>query len=193
MSVQTLRLALHDLALVIRVSVLLPPDRRSALFTWEIYFLLLGDRKEGQNVPLALDVSLVTLVKNNQYAIVVYLEAAHTKTHEFSKYKIFLLYILIICAWYTYKCIVWCNDLIMYICIYICLLYTYICIWWINTWTHACTYMPQIQTPILPQISDSFYCYPLTLPEHNNISGTFPYVYKNIYIYYCVYHWQYFL
>lgn len=51
-----------------------------------------------------MDVSLVTLVKNNQYAIVVYLEAAHTKTHEFSKYKIFLLYILIICAWYKCMC-----------------------------------------------------------------------------------------
>lgn len=41
-------------------------------FTGEIYFLLSGDREEGQNV-LTLAVAQVTLIKNNQYVTLVYI------------------------------------------------------------------------------------------------------------------------
>ena len=40
------------------INVFLPPGTGRVPFTWEIDFLLLGDRKEGQNV-LALAVSQV--------------------------------------------------------------------------------------------------------------------------------------
>ena len=48
----------------------LPLDTESA---GEIYFLSSEKQKEGQNFPLLLAISYVTLIQNDQYAIVAYL------------------------------------------------------------------------------------------------------------------------